>query len=414
MHHRTLLRLLCATSFVLGGCGAIIGTRDLEYDPAVGPGGNDGAPTDGTTTDGTTTDDGSVDGGGDGSCNADLTKDPKNCGRCGHDCLGGECKASKCEAVRLGALADTPFGYIAVTSKYVFAATRIALTTEKGGIFRFSKTAGVAPELYVDIRYAEAMAVLGDRIYFVVEDNPYDGIGAFGGFYSCPIDGPAPCTPTRHFVADNPRAITASGGKVYFSDSAGGSGIQEFTPPNTVSLFRIDYNPPNLYVDGTAAFYTVSVGLANADVKLIEIFPDAGYTERSVLLSGPAAEEGEFFGTPSYLLGIAYDGTGAQTRGVVRRYPRVGTVSACDFAANTNKRSYGVWADEKRVYWTNEGEGNDHPYTNGSLASCDVTGCCTTADTLWTGTEPRAVTGDDAALYWVTRTAGEVWKIAKP
>ncbi len=32
-------------------------------------------------------------------CNADFTSDPKNCGRCGHDCGGGECSDSTCQLV---------------------------------------------------------------------------------------------------------------------------------------------------------------------------------------------------------------------------------------------------------------------------------------------------------------------------
>jgi hypothetical protein len=33
----------------------------------------------------------------DASCNADLQTDPKHCGRCGHDCLGGACAAGACQ-----------------------------------------------------------------------------------------------------------------------------------------------------------------------------------------------------------------------------------------------------------------------------------------------------------------------------
>jgi hypothetical protein len=33
------------------------------------------------------------------ACNADFTSDPQNCGRCGHDCGGGECLDSACQLV---------------------------------------------------------------------------------------------------------------------------------------------------------------------------------------------------------------------------------------------------------------------------------------------------------------------------
>lgn len=35
------------------------------------------------------------------SCAADLTKDPKNCGECGHDCLGATCTNSACDSLTL-------------------------------------------------------------------------------------------------------------------------------------------------------------------------------------------------------------------------------------------------------------------------------------------------------------------------
>src|SRR5262249_55506489 len=36
-----------------------------------------------------------------GPCNAYLSSDPKNCGRCGHDCLGGTCIAGRCQPLIL-------------------------------------------------------------------------------------------------------------------------------------------------------------------------------------------------------------------------------------------------------------------------------------------------------------------------
>lgn len=38
---------------------------------------------------------------GRGACEVDLTLDPLNCGKCGHDCLGGECEAGECQPVSL-------------------------------------------------------------------------------------------------------------------------------------------------------------------------------------------------------------------------------------------------------------------------------------------------------------------------
>ncbi|HEX7664205.1 MAG TPA: hypothetical protein VF407_06840, partial [Polyangiaceae bacterium] len=77
-------------------CSGLLGLTDPALDDGLGDGGpgtdgaplGDAAPTgDATTADGSTT------------CNADLTTDKANCGFCGHDCLGGDCKDSKCQPV---------------------------------------------------------------------------------------------------------------------------------------------------------------------------------------------------------------------------------------------------------------------------------------------------------------------------
>src|SRR4051812_14338287 len=37
-----------------------------------------------------------------------VSTDDKNCGRCGHDCLGGACIDKKCQPVKLGSSSDAP------------------------------------------------------------------------------------------------------------------------------------------------------------------------------------------------------------------------------------------------------------------------------------------------------------------
>src|SRR5262245_8002876 len=38
-------------------------------------------------------------------CAADTATDPRNCGRCGHDCLGGACEVGRCRPVVLASAA---------------------------------------------------------------------------------------------------------------------------------------------------------------------------------------------------------------------------------------------------------------------------------------------------------------------
>src|SRR6476661_8455452 len=60
---------------------------------ATGAGGIGGMNAGGTTGAGGI---GGVSAGGAGGCSASLETDPKNCGACGHDCLGGKCEGAIC------------------------------------------------------------------------------------------------------------------------------------------------------------------------------------------------------------------------------------------------------------------------------------------------------------------------------
>jgi hypothetical protein len=76
---------------LLAGCDLVIGLGDLVYtgpDGAADAPGPDVAPPDATDD---------LPLAVDAGCEADVASDPKNCGACGHDCLGGACDAGACQ-----------------------------------------------------------------------------------------------------------------------------------------------------------------------------------------------------------------------------------------------------------------------------------------------------------------------------
>jgi hypothetical protein len=75
-----------------------------------------------------------------GSCGADFLNDPKNCGYCGHDCLGGECHSGKCQAVTLAGGLALPYG-IAVVGGAVYFASQGQGAGNPGAIWRASTAA---------------------------------------------------------------------------------------------------------------------------------------------------------------------------------------------------------------------------------------------------------------------------------
>lgn len=84
-----------------------------EAPPVTGP--DDAAAESAASSDGGDVVDGSVADG----CTAEIAADPKNCGRCGHDCLGGKCVAGKCQPLVLAQGLVSP-GELALAGDRVF------------------------------------------------------------------------------------------------------------------------------------------------------------------------------------------------------------------------------------------------------------------------------------------------------
>lgn len=390
------------------GCTALIGVRDIYLD-------EDAASADGGSSSSSSSSSGGTDDAGDGgtaSCVADLQTSKDHCGRCDHSCGGGECVAGKCQAVQIGVVAGAPLLYIAVSAEHVFVAPLIAFVSDTGGLWRIPKSGGTA-ELFADIRYAEAMRVVGDKIYFVVEDDPGDGgPDQTGGLWSCPLASNAPCQPTRAAGGDNPDAITVDGTRVFFNDSSVGTRAYDTATGQTATIN--DKVPRYMYAEGTSFFYNFTY--ANTQpytARTLEAFPDGGTVVRHEYTKTNAGA-GVLVGTTEALYVAALDFK-TTTGGVVHRYPRAPGLLPCDYGGDTNKRPYGIAVDGQRIYWTNVGEGADEPFTGGSVATCELAGCCTTPETLWTGDGmPRGIVADDAFVYWVAKGTGAVWKVAKP
>lgn len=92
----------------LVGCSLVLGLKD--------PGPETNATDDGAVPG---PDPNDQKGGTPNACDADFARDPLNCGRCGHDCQGGECDDGKCKPVVLATENDPPRG-IGVNAEGVF------------------------------------------------------------------------------------------------------------------------------------------------------------------------------------------------------------------------------------------------------------------------------------------------------
>src|SRR5262249_53063258 len=124
-----------AAGWLLLGCGRLIGIDAIAYTPDAGEGAETrDAPSEsgafldrevGTPGDAEAGADGPVESGDDASdgysCDAGATQSDKhNCGRCGHDCLGGECRGGRCAPLQIAGALAHPLAIAASNDGFVY------------------------------------------------------------------------------------------------------------------------------------------------------------------------------------------------------------------------------------------------------------------------------------------------------
>ena len=109
-------------------------------------------------------------GSGDATCAADLMTDPRNCGRCGRDCLSGTCVAGACQSFVLASSLVMP-SVIAIGPSHVYWAEGTNNSHEILSCPR-SGCGGAGPLLILgslpDVR---SLAVANDTLFFMTYDN---------------------------------------------------------------------------------------------------------------------------------------------------------------------------------------------------------------------------------------------------
>ncbi len=132
----------------------------------------------------------------------DLTSDPRNCARCGHDCLGGSCTDSRCQPTLFQNESDQPVGLAT-------DGTELFWTTLNGHVraIRLDRT-GAVRELATVASAAGYLDLDADFVYAATLDDghvvriPKAG-GSFEQIMTC---------------SGNCLGIVVRGGNVYFTD----------------------------------------------------------------------------------------------------------------------------------------------------------------------------------------------------
>jgi hypothetical protein len=398
---RVTYALVIAAAVAAAACASIIGIQDRSLDPAFADGGgtHDGAPPGDSPGQDSSTTDSSVtpDGGGDGGACGDTTSDGKNCGRCGHDCLGGMCMSGVCQPISL-ASSITPFA-IAVDSTSVYWTSFLDTNVVKA-----DKNTGANPTIlmsYSDPQmriFLPTGIALDDGGVFVADQ-------ATGYVLSCPIGG---CgnNPTTVAFQDggSPLLVAVDSTSVYWTDGLndiwkaprGGGAVTH------VSTYAMGKNA-DIKVDSQFIYWTVDDGT----VQKVALAGGAP----TKLVGGQANANWMTLGNNSVYWTTLSD------PGVISGSPLMGAM--VNILAGGQHSPEGVAVDGTNIYWATFG--TPTAFTDGTVMTCPLTNCSSPTTLASSQQGARSVAVDANAVYWTTQGSGmqgsetgTVMKVAKP
>ena len=300
------------TGAVAASCSLLVDTRDL----AGGKETPDAAGVDSGPVPDVATSDGNTEAATCGP-EIDLTRDPRNCGRCGHDCLGGSCVDSRCQPTLFQSENDQPVG-LATDGSDLFWTTfnghvRATCLDGRGAVREVAKIGAQGGYLDLDATFVYAATYGDNRIVRVPKA---------GGSVETIMTCEGACL-----------GLVVAGGGVYFTDR-GPQALRRVGPDGGTTIAAGLSAPEDVSADDTT-FYIANEG-ANAIVKV----PRAGGSATDPLvITDPVA--------------VAVDGQEmwvvSQAPGIIYRRPLAG--GALDAVATGQRGPAGILLTPSAAYW---------------------------------------------------------------
>jgi hypothetical protein len=384
-----------ASRCIGGFCRSVAEATDAGSTP--GSGGATGTPDGGTV--GRNPSDGSAgaeSSTGDGAaCHAQVLYDPKNCGRCGHDCLGGTCASGICQPVVL-ALGQSIVDGIAADGDNVYWTSRLHGTINKASV-----TGGPSlPPITVLAKGRvgpSAIAIDATAVYWA-EESSQGGVVASvsktGGSVS-----------TIATAQSRLGGVAVDAANVYWTTSEHQLGAGD----GTVSRQPISGGTPfSISTDGGLAgpigVDAENVYWADTNTWMLVKAPIVGGTP--VRLAA-LANQSTFLGIVPFEGHVYYT---TRDLGSVKRVTTSGTTD--ETIADGQDLPYKIAVDVSGIYWTNTGD-------SGTVMMIPRVGeqpvilAAGQGFPQSAGGGPTEIATDAHAVYWASGS-GEIVKVAKP
>jgi hypothetical protein len=324
-----------------------------------------------------------IDAGGSGC--TDIALDSKNCGACGHDCLGQTCNTGICAATPVGQVGGPG---IAVDATYVYWTSPAG-----GGVMRATKN-GTSVTRLATAGAPVGIAVQDSLVYFADQDAGTVQVAASDAAVA-----------TIFPNGRSPWAVAVEGNALWWTDAVD---QPTASPQSIVFHWSLDPNNP----DGGKVKSGLTLPQGIAVYGGIGYFTDTG-TNTVWSSVGPTVLSTNVIGSP---YGIAVDATGVYVTsrgsdGQVSKLTHTGgtptSLTTSNGPGTADPR--GIAVKDGFVYWVCAGTTPN----SGSVFRVSVNGG--TPLELATGQpEPEAIAVDDQYVYWTTTGGtGSVMRVAK-
>lgn len=327
---------------VLGGADASVDGRVVE-DGAVGPL------------------DASVDA--EVTCVADLATDPKNCGRCGHDCLGAACSAGTCATTAIVTRAGTAPHGVAVAGDLVYWTNFQGYSAQYNGVWYVSKTTPAATPTRIhteDISNPNRIVTDGTNVFWTDWNNDPAYV------LRCPVG--AQCGSSWRLATSEsyPDGVAFDATHAYWARNGS---------DQIVSCTISGCGSPTVVATNETKPSGVAARAAGGDTQLFWTLRGASGAIRTCTLSGTTTCTGQDFAAgQDDPVEIVVHGTDvywtAAGSGDVRRCAAAGCGGAPVTVASAQTGLAGLAVDASGVYWVAGSNG-----TTGVVRTCPLAGC---------------------------------------
>ncbi len=392
------------------GCNAVIGDRDIFLSESEATESNVTSQGDGGIAKDATPDLGPLPPAPDPepTCRADLKTDAKNCGRCGHDCLGAPCNVGVCAPTTLATGLENP-------ANISLSATHVYVTTYGDErVLEIPKNGGATRELAKAQTNVWGVLASGTTLYWANSHYPYEPQEATykGGIWSCEL--PACATPKLVTPADFPNIIVLQDGNLYFTEENTGAVVRvkpdgtgrTTIATNTTSPFGIAADKTHVYwTSYQPQLYRAPVGGGGQETVGPQGTFRAGYI---------AVDADRVYWAYSERAGTGRVVSAAKNNLAA---PRIEYGSE-----ENNKEPVGIAVDDKFVYWSTHGtKDGTIALGDGQVLACPKKGCPASGPTVLMKELARAygIAVDNTHVYVAEYTnagdkTGSVRKVPKP